>query len=164
MIVPDYSQKYIYWSLHDNCHICVFKNFKGLVRKINSIWSYYSWIFFGLRNPYGKGIFLGDTYYYTQQYEGIFEATITKDFLFYHLMRISSSYLSVSEFYIVIALIYILVPLYFLRKYLTAQMFIYVGLLWMLSLNFFPYGVNGIRQGIAASFYLSGLMLFLYYG
>ena len=163
MIVPDYSQKYIYWSLSMIIVIYAYsKNFKGLAVEKSIVYGLIiHGIFFGLRNPYGKGIFLGDTYYYTQQYEGIFEATITKDFLFYHLMRISSSYLSVSEFYIVIALIYILVPLYFLRKYLTAQMFIYVGLLWMLSLNFFPYGVNGIRQGIAASFYLSGLMLFL---
>ena len=138
------------------------KNFKGLAVERSLVFGLLiQGIFFGLRNPYGKGIYLGDTYYYSLQYEGILDATVTKDFLFYHLMRMSSAFLPISGFFIFIALIYILFPLYFFRKYLTAQMFIYVVLLWMLSINFFPYGVNGIRQGVAASIYLSGLMLFL---
>ncbi|MCO6174212.1 EpsG family protein [Flavobacterium sp. NRK F10] len=82
---------------------------------------------------------------------------VTEDYAFYWFMDFCSQIMNVETFFLVCALLYI-VPLYILSvkwfgKYWYYSFFILVG-----SLSFWAYGTNGIRNGMATSFFLFSLI------
>jgi hypothetical protein len=103
-----------------------------------------------------SGRYFGDTSTYALDYK-IFKNdyyyNISGDPLFYYLMKFSSKIIDVHSFFFICSLLYIL-PLYFASKKLFKEYWYYSFLMLVLSLSFWSYGVNGVRNGIATSIFL----------
>lgn len=118
-------------------------------------------LFIGLRDPYGSFEYLGDTSQYTAMYENINTVNILnqKDIGFMSLMKISYMCgLSINFFFIFCAFLYAMLPYLTFRKWFSANAFyalaIYVG-----AMSFWGFGINGVRSGLAASFFIYALGL-----
>ncbi len=116
-------------------------------------------LFIGLRNPYGNWRYLGDTYKYTTIYLNIQNDpswTSSKDYGFYFYMRFLSYFFTIQSFYLITAILYIF-PVYYtfhkwFKKYAYFALIIYVT-----SMSFWPFGINGMRNGLATSFFILAL-------
>lgn len=75
------------------------------------------------------------------------------EFLFDALMKFFASIKSPMLFFFTCAVLYIL-PLYIATKRLFGDYWSYAFLMLIFSFTFWPFGVNGIRNGIAASLFL----------
>ena len=96
-------------------------------------------------------------------YAGIFKGyqlgdpvKITKDALFNSLMKGSSNIMSAQSFFFLCAVLYVY-PLYTVSKKWFGVYWFYAFLFLMASFSFWAYGTNGIRNGLAGSFFLMGL-------
>ena len=116
-------------------------------------------VYMGLRNPYSN--YFGDTMSYTKLYEQLSLQTIPfefeKDVFFYTLMNLFSANFSVTIFYLFTASIYVFLP-YFAFKKIDPKNYILIYIAFILSFEFWAYGVNGIRQGLATSFFIYALV------
>ncbi|QQD15381.1 EpsG family protein [Sphingobacterium sp. UDSM-2020] len=79
-----------------------------------------------------------------------------KDLFFHLFMKASSGIMSASAFFFVCALFYVY-PLYFLSKRWFGQYWFYAFLMLVGSFSFWAYGTNGIRNGMATSFFLMAM-------
>jgi len=77
----------------------------------------------------------------------------TKDYLFHLFMMLSSRIMTAHQFFLSCTIIYV-TPLYFASKKWFKQYWFYAFLMLVGSFSFWAYGVNGIRNGIATSFFL----------
>ena len=82
--------------------------------------------------------------------------TSAKDWLFLRFQYICAQIMSASWFFLVVASLYI-IPIYVACKRLVKNNATFLLLAAMGSFSFFSYGVNGIRNGVAASFVLLAL-------
>lgn len=80
----------------------------------------------------------------------------SKDVFFEMFMQFTAKIMSVRMFFMVCALLYIL-PLYFAAKKIFADYAFYGFFILVLALSFWPYGTNGIRNGIATSLFVFGI-------
>lgn len=116
-------------------------------------------LFIGLRNPYAGWMYLGDTYKYTTVYQKIqLDPTwqSTKDFGFYYYMKFLAKFFSIEGFYLITAVLYVL-PVYFsFYKWFKRNAFFPLVLL-VTSMSFWPFGINGMRNGLATSFFIFAL-------
>ena len=114
-------------------------------------------LYMGLR-PVNNDYF-GDTSNYARAYDllqkGV-EVKIKGDYLFNYLMRFSSSFMSVNVFFLMIDVFYIVPCLLFSRKYFGRYWFFAMFTI-ISSFSFWTYGTNGLRNGLATSFFLMGL-------
>lgn len=78
------------------------------------------------------------------------ELNINKDFIFYSIMKALSYFGTSSLFFFVIAFLYI-TPLYIASKRLFKKYYYFAFLILVTSFEFWSYGVNGIRNGLATS-------------
>lgn len=138
-------------------------------------------LFFGLRPTqldldFGEGL-IGDTRVYAAQFDKIAQGIFpeNKDLINekggikweYYLFNYIRNFMAVSGFsinawFIVVACIYI-IPTIFAYKIITPR-YVFVGLLfWMVNLNFYGMGVNGLKSGDAASIFLLGLAFLVKY-
>ncbi|ATA74778.1 MULTISPECIES: EpsG family protein [Capnocytophaga] len=103
-----------------------------------------------------SGQYFGDMSVYANYFNNYQEGnpiTIKEDVLFHIFTKICSSFMSVHAYFLTCAAMYI-VPLYFVsNKWFKAYWF-YAFLLLSVSFSFWAYGTNGIRNGIATSFFL----------
>lgn len=119
-------------------------------------------LFIGLRNPFASWRYLGDTHAYTLIYQRLQTDPLwspSKDFGFYAFMKFFSGFIDVRGFFFICSLIYVL-PVYFgfrnwFGKYAYFALVIHVS-----SMSFWPFGVNGLRNGLAASIFLAGLTFY----
>ena len=81
---------------------------------------------------------------------------ITKDFLFNYFMVACSKVMNERWFFFVCALIYT-VPLYMFSKKYCGKYWYYVLFIFVGSFMFWPFGTNGIRNGIATSLFILAL-------
>lgn len=116
-------------------------------------------MFIGLRNPFGSWRFYGDTYKYTQVFQKIQQDPTwisNKDAGFYNYMRFMAKYCNIQTFYFCTALLYV-IPAYFsFYKWFKKYAFFAV-VLFVSSMSFWPFGINGMRNGLATSFFIFAL-------
>lgn len=115
-------------------------------------------VFFGFR-PLGS-IYLGDTVSYAKVYDGMRESTFITlnegDFLFNQLMLLCSRFTSVHGFFVIVATGYVVCSLLALRRLFPNNVWI-AFLMYISAYSFFSYGINGIRNGLAAAIFLLAL-------
>ncbi len=110
--------------------------------------------FIGLRDPWGNWRYFGDTGVYTRLYEslstgGDFDAT--KDLGFYVYMKLCGNFMNIQLFYVTCALLYVIPPYLAFKKWFKKNAF-YALALFVVSMSFWSFGINGIRNGLATSF------------
>lgn len=107
-----------------------------------------------------SGVFFGDTINYYKAYIGYqYGSPISEDVRDYgwHLfMKGASKFMSVHSFFTICAFLYIF-PMYRISKVFFNTYWYYSFLMFIVSFSFYTYGVNGVRNGAAASFFLWGL-------
>jgi hypothetical protein len=81
---------------------------------------------------------------------------IGKDLGFDLLIRFCSKIMSVELFFVTCALLYIL-PLYLASKKYFGKFWVYSFFMLVISMSFWAYGTNGIRNGLATSFFIFAL-------
>ncbi|WP_372757862.1 EpsG family protein [Mariniflexile sp.] len=81
------------------------------------------------------------------------ELNTAQDPFFQYFMKICSYFLSARGFFVVSAMLYIF-PLYRVSKIFFKQYWFYAFLMLATSFSFWSYGVNGMRNGLATSFFL----------
>ena len=115
-------------------------------------------LFIGLRDPYASSKYFGDTIQYTKTYNQIENATYgeKKDIGFYFLMVTSKSFMSIQGFYILCAFLYVL-PVYFTFKRWFKEYAFFGLVLFVTSMSFWGFGINGIRNGVATSLFIFAL-------
>lgn len=114
--------------------------------------------FIGLRPINGR--YFGDT----ETYDLIYKSYSTNsnyhletgDFLFDYLMRFLSNFLDINSFFLICAFIYIY-SIYFSTKKIFKEYWTYPFVILVISLSFWSYGVNGVRNGIATSLFIYAL-------
>jgi hypothetical protein len=81
---------------------------------------------------------------------------INTDLAFDYLMRFCAKIMTVELFFVTCALLYIL-PLYIVSKKYFGKFWVYSVVMLFISMSFWAYGTNGIRNGLATSFFLFAL-------
>ncbi|MEK6153512.1 EpsG family protein [Flavobacteriaceae bacterium 3-367] len=84
------------------------------------------------------------------------EVISKKDVFFHYFMKFSSQIMSVHSFFLICATVY-LYPMYRVSKAFFHKYWFYSFLLLVVSLSFWTYGVNGIRNGMATSLFLMAI-------
>ncbi len=87
------------------------------------------------------------------------QVIIKKDFLFNYFMVFCTKIISDRVFFFVVALIYIL-PLYLFSKKYCGTYWYFVFFIFVSSYMFWPFGTNGIRNGMATSLFVLGLFFY----
>lgn len=110
-------------------------------------------LYMGLR-PVGVGLF-GDSMMYAAEFERSKAVPInwewSREWLFYNLMKTFSHFTDVHTYFVFCATLYIL-PLW-IAMHRIFKNYSYIPFLIIISMfSFWNYGVNGIRNGIGASF------------
>jgi hypothetical protein len=80
----------------------------------------------------------------------------TKDVYFMYFMKFCSGIMSVEMFFLTCAFLYVF-PLYVVCKKWFPMYWFYAFLFVVASFSFWAYGTNGIRNGLATSFFLLGI-------
>lgn len=110
-------------------------------------------LYIGLRPIHG--IFVDMTTYAKRfsSYQSSTHFSPEYDFLFYGLMFLAAKVMSAKTFFLICAILYV-VPLFSACKKLFRQYSFYAFLMLVISFEFWAYGTNGIRNGIATSVFL----------
>jgi hypothetical protein len=119
-------------------------------------------LFIGFRDPWGLVKYLGDTRQYTKTFDAIqdgIKTEFTKDIGFYLYMKIFTLYANVKVFFIVSALIYCLLPYNMFRKHF-GELANFVLIVYVISFSFLPFGINGVRNGLAVAIFLWALKFY----
>jgi hypothetical protein len=112
--------------------------------------------FIGLRDPWGLERFFGDTITYSEYYEAIrlgYLTEFTVDYGFFFFMKMCTYLFTLSQFYVICAMIYVLLPFVSFKKWFGNKV-IYVLLVYVLSFSFLPFGINGVRNGLASAIFI----------
>lgn len=116
-------------------------------------------LYIGLRPVSGRYFVDMATYasiYESYAYGG--EITIKADVVFQQFMKFCSYFLSTNNFFLLCAILYI-APLLIVSKRVFNQYWFYAFFMFVISMSFWAYGVNGVRNGIATSFFLLAISL-----
>lgn len=114
----------------------------------------------GLRPLGGDDFGDSDTYakiYSFMQQGG--NVLINKDYLFNYLMKICSNFFDIHSFFLIIDFLYVLPCYFFARKYFHKYWF-FGMFIFLSSFSFWSYGTNGLRNGLATSFFIMGLYFY----
>lgn len=102
----------------------------------------------------------GDTMNYAQGYNDLshipFKWSWTGDFLFYNMMQWFSKFSSIHGFFLFCAFLYV-APLWLAMRRIFNSYYYVPFLVILCMFTFWQYGVNGIRNGIASSFFILAL-------
>lgn len=113
--------------------------------------------YIGLR-PISQKYF-GDMLPYAKYFEAYANGGLvltTKDVFFHYFMKFTSNFLTVNQFFLLCSALYVF-PMYLVSKRHFKEYWFYAFLVFIVSFQFWPYGVNGIRNGVATSFFLMGI-------
>lgn len=116
-------------------------------------------VFIGFRPISGK--YFGDMRNYANYFEQYalgepVNLESDKDWLFEYFMKFCSGIMTVEDFFVVCAILYV-VPLFIFVKKIFKDYWFYGFFMLVISMSFWAYGTNGIRNGIATSFFLLGI-------
>lgn len=119
-------------------------------------------LFIGLRDPFGNWRYLGDTSHYTDIFFNYMDDPvygIKSDYGFYLLMLFSKEYLNIYIFYILCSVLYV-GPIYLVCKKYFKEYALFAFILFVSSMSFWSFGINGVRNGLATSFFLLGIYFY----
>lgn len=119
-------------------------------------------LFIGLRDPLGAFQYFGDTRAYTFTFKEIKfgnRTDFTKDAGFYVYMKWIASFASIQWFYLISAFTYVYLPYLTFKKWFKEHA-IYILIAFVVSMSFWAFGVNGLRNGLASSLFLFSLKYF----
>ena len=113
-------------------------------------------LYMGLRPIHG--IFADMTTYNNifERYKAGYPIVSVKDPLFHYFSYLLAQIINAQIYFFICALLYI-APLYLVCKKWFEEYWYYAFLMLVISFSFWAYGVNGIRNGIASSFFLFGI-------
>tara|TARA_R110000868_G_scaffold59789_4_gene183417 strand:- start:1626 stop:2651 length:1026 start_codon:yes stop_codon:yes gene_type:complete len=117
-------------------------------------------LYIGLRPVSGR--YFIDMATYARIYEGYAhggQITLDTDVVFQQFMRFCSGFLPTNLFFLLCAMIYI-VPLFIISKRFFKEYWFYAFFMFVVSMSFWTYGVNGIRNGLATSLFLLALAFY----
>lgn len=83
----------------------------------------------------------------------------TGDWLFYRFMWICAQVMEPKYFFLIVDALYI-IPMYLFSKKHFKRYWFFCFFMLLASFSFWPYGTNGLRNGLATSFFLWGLVYF----
>lgn len=83
----------------------------------------------------------------------------TGDWLFYRFMWICAQVMEAKYFFLIVDVLYI-IPMYLFSKKHFKRYWFFCFFMLMASFSFWPYGTNGLRNGLATSFFLWGLVYY----
>jgi hypothetical protein len=118
---------------------------------------FFSILYIGFRPI--SGAYFGDMETYAAKFKLYQSGGINmfkEDVVFDFFMQSCAQIMSVQFFFVTCALLYVL-PLWFASKKWFADYSFYAFLALLISFSFWAYGTNGIRNGIATSFFLYAL-------
>jgi hypothetical protein len=115
-------------------------------------------LFIGLRDPWGSWMYLGDTGAYTRTFENITIDKLleSKDYGFDLFMYLSAQVMSIQWFYLLCAFIYVGLPYLAFRKWFNNRAWLAL-LVYVTAMSFWAFGINGLRNGLAAAFFIYGI-------
>lgn len=117
-------------------------------------------LYMGLRQV--NTSYFGDTINYAKGYnllqQGV-DVKIKDDYLFNFLMKFCSGFMNIHSFFLLIEVLYIVPCFLFSRKYFGRYWF-FAMFMFISSFSFWTYGVNGLRNGLATSFFILGLYFY----
>ena len=119
-------------------------------------------LFIGLRDPLGDWRYFGDTSAYTRTFNLVkngIKTEFTKDIGFYTCMKLVSYFSNVQGFYLLSAFIYVYLPYLAFKKWFKENA-VYVLIAFIVSMSFWAFGINGVRNGLATSIFLFSLRYF----
>lgn len=114
-------------------------------------------LYIGLRPIRGGGF--GDMWMYNRVFENYAsggEISMSKDIFWNVFMKVCSGIMSAKIFFLVCAMLYVF-PLYKAGKNWLGEDQFFLFLMLIASFSFWSYGTNGIRNGIASSFFVLAL-------
>tara|TARA_R110002049_G_scaffold2235_1_gene16331 strand:+ start:9492 stop:10595 length:1104 start_codon:yes stop_codon:yes gene_type:complete len=117
-------------------------------------------LYMGLRPVSGR--YFIDMGTYARIYEGYAhggEIILKSDVVFQQFMKFCSGILSTNLFFLLCAILYI-VPLFIASKRFFKEYWFYAFYMFIVSMSFWAYGVNGIRNGIATSLFILGISFY----
>ncbi|MGB6084290.1 EpsG family protein [Moheibacter sp.] len=118
-------------------------------------------LYMGFRPVSGR--YFGDMSTYNSAYANLQaggKIESKKEFLFHYFMWFCSQFISAKQFFLLVDILYILPMYLFSKKYF--QKYWFFGLfIFFASFSFWAAGTNGLRTGLATSFFIWGLC---YYG
>lgn len=106
-----------------------------------------------------SGTYFGDTETYDKGYKLLQQGVkikIEKDYAFNYLMKFCSGFMNVHAFFVLVDILYI-VPCYLFSKKYFGRYWFFAMFMFLCSYSFWSYGTNGLRNGLATSFFLLGL-------
>jgi hypothetical protein len=116
-------------------------------------------LFIGFRDAFGDRLYLGDTLVYTNMYQKLSVSNnlvFDKDPGFYFFMKFFANWISVKWFYVLCASLYVILPYVAFKKWFGNNAFIAL-VMFVVSMSFWGYGINGLRNGLATSFFIYAL-------
>lgn len=141
-------------------HLRKIANFPNNYQQLGSVFVLLITIgFIGLRDPHAPSKFLGDTIAYTRIYELIqsnLHSGMGKDAGFYAYMKLCSTFINVQYFYLLSAFLYVYLPFITFKKWFGDKAF-FALMVFVASMSFWSFGVNGLRNGLASSFFIFAL-------
>lgn len=117
-------------------------------------------LYMGLR-PVGSGYF-GDTENYAAGYQLLQKGAVMKiesDYLFNYLMKFCSNFMDINSFFLLVDVLYIVPYFFFTRKYFGKYWF-FAMFMFVSSYSFWTFGTNGLRNGLATSFFIMALYFY----
>ena len=115
-------------------------------------------IYMGLRPISGK--YFGDSLTYSFIFNDYrndnFQGRDNVEFGFKILLQFCSKIMGVNAFFFICATLYVM-PLYYASKKLFNQYWFLAFIMLVASMSFWSYGTNGLRNGLASSFFIFGL-------
>jgi len=119
-------------------------------------------LYLGLRDPFGSWRYLGDTHNYANKFLRIQSDPFwrsKKDLGFYVYMKFIADYFSLQSFFLISMAIYVL-PVYFAFLKWFKKYAYFALIAYLVSMSFWSYGVNGIRNGLATSVFVFALSFY----
>ncbi|ULC58276.1 EpsG family protein [Flaviramulus sp. BrNp1-15] len=110
-------------------------------------------IYMGLRPIHG--IFTDMMTYarHFERYANGYPILLNQDLGFHIFMKFCAQFMTANTFFLVCAFMYIY-PMFLISKKFFKEYWFFCFFMFVVSFSFWPYGVNGIRNGIATSFFL----------
>lgn len=118
-------------------------------------------LFIGLRDPWGSWMYFGDTGAYTRMFANITTEKLleSKDYGFDLFMYLSAQVMSIQWFYLLCAVLYVGLPYLAFRKWFGNRAWIAL-LVYVTAMSFWAFGINGLRNGLGAAFFIYGISFF----
>ena len=115
-------------------------------------------LFIGLRDPWGAFKYLGDTQAYTRMFSNaeMPKFLASRDFGFDLFMYICFKVMSVQVFYLLCALLYVILPYLSFKKWFDRRAWLAL-LVYITAMSFWAFGINGLRNGLSAAFFIYAL-------